>query len=266
MSGAIELSDANKTIEYSGSPQEIDQQCEALAALDAKAEKLKVAAIIALVMSVLIGFISFASQTLPGIALAVLLGVGALILYFSMNAEDIEDRKLEIARNLLRILQTELRDGRPSHLSMDFRGYDNHHSDGVWLNLKTVLHDGVGVQLEVSTHHKRKTRAKRKYTKIKDKIWERVTLKLSPPKGKRFDPAAAQRLRRLPVPKMAVRSSKVAPKAATFVYETRRMVRVRNRYGWQDQNLTDLVDENMSLAALIASYRALATANPSATG
>jgi hypothetical protein len=265
MSAAIELSDASKSVEYSGSPAEIEAQCEALAAQDKKAEGYKRVAIAGMVIGLVVAFFSFMIQVLALTAVAVGIAIVSAVFYFAVSSDDIEDRKLEIGRTLLRTLQTELKQGRPATLLLDFRGYDNAMADEAWLTLRAVLHDGTGIQLAVSTHHKRKTRAKRKYTKIKDKIWERVTLQLRPPKGKQFDPAAAGRLQQTRVPMLELRGTKVTPKAASFVYETKRMVRVRNRYGWQNQGLHSLVDEKVSLGVLIASYRALASAGRGAT-
>ncbi len=259
---AIELRDSDKTVSYSGTPEEVELQCDALAQLDKKTESQKkmlgLGAVGALL--VIIGGFFTESLVLGGIGAAGIVFIG--IMFSVVRNDDIEDRKLELARWIVDTLRPELKANRPLQLDLDFRGYDNRRTDGTWLTLAMTLEDSVGLRFSVSTHFKRKTRSKRKYTKIKDKLHERVSLTFVAPKGKSFDPSVQERFQSFPVPKLQLRSVKVTPKAATVVYATQAMQRVRGRNGWSNAGLHSLVEGSMSLAAIIASYRALSVAPP----
>lgn len=263
---AIELLDTNKSVTYSGSAQEVESQCEALAKLDKKTEgQNKILGIAAVASLLVIIGAFFVESTVVGVIGAVGLVFSGIFLAVIRN-DDIEDRKLELARWLVGTLKSELKANRPLQLDLDFRGYDNRRTDGTWLTLAMTLEDGVGLRLSVSTHFKRKTRSKRKYTKIKDKIHERVSLTFVAPKGKAFNPSVKDQFRSRAVPQLQLRSVKINPKAATVVYTTQQMQRVRGRHGWSNHGLTNLVDGSTSVAAIIASYRALGVATGSAVG
>lgn len=255
---SLELRDTDKTVSYSGSPEEVDAACEALDALDKQTEGRRTAAAVVGSAAVVLGAIGFVVELLllAGVSWGVAV---ALFAYRSIiGGDDIEDRKLATARELLSTLAPELKRGRPVKLDLDFRLYDNYSSDGVWMTLQTTLEDGTGLQLGVSTHFKRKARAKRKYTKIKDKIHERLTLTFIPPKGRRFAPEARARIAPTRLPTLTLRAVKVSPKAATLTYSSPQMHRVCGRGGWDNGGLTYLIDEKAALFAIIASYRALA--------
>lgn len=255
---SLELRDANKTVTYSGSPEEIEAECEALDALDKETEMRRTAAAVAAFATGVLCMIGFVTDSFWMVGICFALAVAALVYRASIGSDDIEDRKLATARELLSALAPELKRGRPVKLDLDFRLYDNDRTDGVWMTLATTLEDGTGLALDVSTHFKRKTRAKRKYTKIKDKIHERLTLTFTPPKGRRFVPGAKARIAPTRLPALALRAVKVSPKATTLTFSSPQMLRVRGRGGWNNGGLTHLIDEKAALFAIIASYRALA--------
>ena len=258
--------DSDKAVSYSGTPEQVELECEALALLDKATESKKSILLVSGVVSVfaLFGAFVISSMLLGGLAIVAIGGIGAY--YYSINDDDIEDRKLNLARWLVDTLKPELKANRPVQLDLDFRGYDNPKTDGSWMTLAMTLEDGVGLRLSISTHFKRKTRAKRKYTKIKDKLHERVSLTFVAPKGRSFDPAGKDRFKSHPVPKLQLRSVKISPKAATIVYSTPQMQRVSGRGGWSNVGLDNLVQGSTSVAAIIASYRALGVAAGSAAG
>ena len=255
---SLELRDANKTVSYSGTPEEIESECEALDALDKHTELAKTMAIVFGILAGLVTFVGFTSD-IVWLTIVGLGGVGVAVFYvMTVKDDDIEDRKLFSAREILATLAPELRRGRPVRLDIDFRLYDNPSTDGVWMKLAGTLHDGTGVDLRISTHHKRKTRRKRKYTKIKDKLHERLVLTFTPPKGRRFDPDAQSRIAPAAISGLSLRGVKVSPKAAELQFSTPAMLRIRARGGWSDSGLTQLIGKREALFAVVAAYRALA--------
>ncbi len=255
---SIELRNSNKAVTYSGSPEEIESSCAALDAADDQTEGRKTAMV---AVAALGGVVGFGGVMLDawGVAVSALIVVVAALLYYGwINDDDIEDRKLRTARELLRTLRPELKPGRPAQLGIDFRLYDNSKTDGVWMTLATTLDDDTGLKLDISTHYKRKTRPKRKYTKIKDKLHERITLTFTPPKGRRFNPEPSQPIAPARISTLTLRTAKVSPRATVLTYASPQMLRVRGRGGWSNHGLMHLIDERDAVSAIIASYRALA--------
>lgn len=257
---ALELRDSDKTVTYAGSVEEVETQCEALAILDKETEQKKRLTWIGFVAGALfcLGAIVADSWllTVPG---ALIFG-GSGIYYLRINSDDIEDRKLEAARWILDTLKPELKASRPVKLDIDFRGYDNYAAEANWLALKMTLDNGVGLAVTVSTHFKRKERSKRKYTKIKDKIHERIAVTFTPPKGQQFGASGGQPVQRR-FGALNLRSAKRSAKAATFVFATNPVLRVKGRGGWSAVSSGDLVDGKKSVVAVITGFRSLVT-NP----
>lgn len=256
---ALELRDSNKTVAYTGSVDEIEAECEALAALDKETEQKKRLTWIGFIgggLLILGGVVTdLWAIAIPGLGII----VGSGIYYFQINQHDIEDRKLETARWILDTLKSELKAARPAELGLDFRGYDNFDAGPHWLTLKMTLDNGVGVSLAVSTHFKRKERRKRKYTKIKDKIHERIAVTFTPPKGQVFSASSTQPNIRQHAGLM-LRSAKRSAKSATFVFATMPKVRVKSRHGWSGISSGDVTDGRKAVSAVITGFRALITA------
>ncbi len=254
----IELRDSNKTVRYTGSPEEIESQCEALDALDKQTEARKTAMVVAAVLGGIVGFGGVIGDLWALAIPAFVVSAAALVYYASINNNDIEDRKLLSAREILETLKPELKNGRPAQLDIDFRLYDNARTNGVWMTLATTLEDGTGLKLDISTHFKRKTRRKRNYTKIKDKLHERLVLTFIPPKGRRFGPEASERIAPTKIAGLTLRAVKVRPKVSSFSFASPTMVRVRGRGGWSNDRLISLIGNRAAMAAVIVSFRALA--------
>ena len=106
----------------------------------------------------------------------------------------------DVARKVLTQLEPELKKGRPVSIRMDFGGYDRTKpventtgflsSSGTkvfkkrWMLLSFTLMDGTQVLMEAAELCKRKQKAKRKYTKMKDNIADELSITLRPPRGK----------------------------------------------------------------------------------
>ena len=129
----------------------------------------------------------------------------------------------------------------------------SHH----WLILRMTLADGVGVSIDITTQLKRKTARKRKYTKKKDALIERVAIKLTPPKGKAFP--TQQRMPPPPRTGLVLRRAEIRPRAALFVFQTPVMRRVYTRYGWNSMATgVPPLDSAAVATALIHSYKSAA--------
>src|SRR5690606_37506457 len=136
-------------------------------------------------------------------AVGAALGVIAAVLFFvrwRVKLGDLEDRKLSVVAEVARRLGPEVKAKRPIEAEIDFRA---HHKlppkestsswgngayayEHPWLRLSFVLQDGTKAELTGTLHAKRKTRRKRKYTKIKERCYETLTVQLAPPAGRPF--------------------------------------------------------------------------------
>lgn len=139
--------------------------------------------------------------------LAIVLFVFFWIRHASHGHADVEDRKLEVVSTLLENLAPELHPKRRVAVKVDFRAHSKlkparKESLGwgqksiayvhPWLELHFVLRDGTSVSVQVTTHEKRKTKAKRKYTKIKGRAHETIAIQYRFP-DKSEPPAAMYR-------------------------------------------------------------------------
>lgn len=137
----------------------------------------------------------------PGLMMAggVLLAGGfCLLLARGSAAHDLEDAKLAIPAEWLKVLKKDLDLGRPLELTLDFKDYCrkqfllSRERVGLgnrttvfryrhpWLSCRGRLADGSSFDLTVERLVKRKERPKGKGVKVKEKVRERVTLKLRP--------------------------------------------------------------------------------------
>jgi hypothetical protein len=234
-----------------------------------------VGCIIAGVASFILAGMTGFDALLYGIALVPLI-VPLMIFRAILKRSDIDDRKLHAARRLLEVLGGDLKPGTPVALKIDFGGYDRSKpvakAGGFfstvkeyqfvkrdWLDLRFTLADGTRVKLTASTHAKRKTKAKRKYTKVKDKISERLNLIFTAPKGRTLNPAMGHALRqRLHRGQMRITTCKVKPRAAMIGFSFGVASRYRGRAGWSSHGLSSLIDGDDTLFAVVRSYKATA--------
>lgn len=227
------------------------------------------------IASFVLAAVTHVDELLVGIA-AVPLIVPILIVRAIFKRSDIDDRKLHAARRLLEVIAGDLKPGSTVALKIDFGGYDRlkpvskeggwfssvksyQFVKRDWLDLRFTLADGTRVKVTASTHTKRKTKAKRKYTKVKDKISERLNLILTAPKGRTLNPSTAHALRqRLSGGRTRVTTCKVKPKAAMIGFAFGVASRYRGRAGWSSHGLSSLVDGDATLMAVLKSYKATA--------
>lgn len=221
----------------------------------------------------------FTAWMLIGFPILVLAGVLFYMRYKS-GAADVEDRKLEVIAGVLSGLRGEVRANKLVHVGADFGSYANtapkqYSEAGTglfeskttqsafslwWLNLRFILLDGTGVTCDVIQNAKRKTAQKRKYNKVKDRSNERVTVKISLPRGKAFSQEAQnrrwkpERFSGLGLKRVIVR-----PRYAVFQYETMPTTRTRSRGGWYANNAENELNSLMALAAIVNSYKTAAS-------
>lgn len=212
-----------------------------------------------------LGFI-FVFPFVMGIPFAIL-----LYKYFQAEKRDVEDRRLNVARHLLRTLETEVNPGANVVLEMDFRGYDKGSKTTAntfrqqWMRLAVVLKNGAALQITAITHCKRKSKRKRKYTKLKDKLREELTLDIQPAKGAPFQASQTQRVAKVlaqPVPMTKLRRCRLRPRAAqiTFLTEVAVHTQPAGRVGVPFSNRQAFLDAEKVLTLTTMGYRAAAHA------
>jgi len=200
------------------------------------------------------------------VLVAVLFTIAMFVVRRRYKRFDIDDRKLATVEHLLGVLTTDVKPTTAVGLVMDFRGY--HRPDAKvagggfqrkWLSTRLPLVDRSTAELSVATHCKRKTRAKNKYTKVKDKLIEELTVEIRPPKGTSFAPDAANRLRQRfnNISGLRTVRCKVASKAMRVVFRTPPALRIRGRAGWTISGHERLVDGPRALGALMRAHRAM---------
>lgn len=187
---------------------------------------------------------------------------------------DVDDRKYELVRDILAPLVPEVRPGRDCRVSIDFHHFaerppeETHKASFFssvkselyahpWLELELPLRDGTTALVRGRTSCKRKRKRKRKYTKITDKIRERLEVVLRPAKGSSVDPVRAEA--------MARRLVRVPGLEPIGVRASARSVELRFRTGvgrvvsgrGVHRDIDALLAPPMVLRALVAGHRAL---------
>jgi len=222
--------------------------------------------IVALIVAVAMGAL-FAN--VPAGIVAAIVGVFGLIAAWAYRTEDVSDRQLAAICTVLSTFASELRPKRPVNLAADFTGLEKTPAtkDGArkiyrhdWLRLELPLADGTTARIQASSSLKRKSRAKRKYTKHKDQVSDQLTIQLIPPKGKRL--SAEGKTPRPQLDGLTLTRAQVKPRQATFTFRSRSPLRrVHGRGGWSLMSAGDLIDGHKVVAAVIQSYKATATAH-----
>ncbi|MBK8011608.1 MAG: hypothetical protein IPK13_09665 [Deltaproteobacteria bacterium] len=288
---------ANIQVSLTLPPRALLARCDELRIADKRAErrkalfgKLALGSFLGVFILFLAGAVLEQFYLLPLAGLLFLGFVGSLIARGVAGAADIDDLKLDVAETLCRVMASDLKKRAPVGLSLDFRGYDKGKpaadstrfwsSTGVktfvrpWLRMNMTLLDGTRVLVEAETHCKRKQRAKRKYTKMKDRVTDHLTLTFRPPADRTLDREHAsliqQRLSltgrggprdastRLPSAiGLELVRCRIKPREAVMCFRTAPSLRVRARGGWTGSNLERLLDGRKAFGALILSYRSM---------
>ena len=226
-------------------------------------------------------------------ALIFLVPVGlivAAIVFFVKAARlgkfDLDNRKLECAVGLLRMLRADTPQESDLEMELDFRDYktggrllDQQKASGFggvrtfryehpWLSLSGSLADGTKYKLAVVETVNRKEKPKRKgRVKLKERTKAAVQLLLRPKPGKYGDVAAvAETLRQTaPKPPLSLKSVRSAGPRLAAVLETGQHVKVTSRSNSGEQGEENVVQTEALLSALLWAYDGLGrTARPGA--
>jgi hypothetical protein len=267
---------------FAGPAEALLARCAELAHADKKAEGVANALLatgIAAIVGLVVCFIAAAGTEMVlfvvGAGLLAVIAIGSFIARSVAKRGDLEDRKLAVAEGVVRALAPELKQGRPIEATIDFRA---HHElapkaqqgssaaralayEHPWLQLSFVLGDGTKVRLVGTLHAKRKTKSKRKYTKVKERCHETLSVELAPPSGRSF---TATSVPAVPALGMTLARARVRPNAAELVFRTSAFQRTRLRGGWTTNGDPMLLPERV-VGALVTSYKLLAAAEKSAT-
>ena len=204
-------------------------------------------------------------------------GAITLILRSRAGRCDVDDRKLDVVRAILDTLGPEMHLKRPVGINLDFHGY--HRSKPVsknlswgsgtrvfakrWLHLSFCLLDGTAVAVHATSHVKRKSKAKRKYTKVKDRIVDEIDIYFKLGQGRQLEPDDAAARIRAAIPAatgLTIRAVSGKPRGAHVSLRTAPAMRFSGRGGWSQRDLTRLADGPKVVRALIGAYRGLSGA------
>jgi len=255
---------------------------ETVNAEDDTAERRKKVLVGGIVVSVILGFIGVpvAAETgfwpLPVLALASL--VTCIVLLVRTSRHDLDDRKIAAALRFVSIVRADVPATALVSLRVDFRDAEagGQAVQGVdparlgakrwehaWFDVTAPLADGNEVSFSVVSDVIRKSKRKRKYTKVRERIAETLdcTIRLDERYG---DPAAAaERLRAAGAPDgLAVRRLTAAGPRLRVRLETADTITVTGRGSATHVTPDARVTGDTLLAALLWAYRGLAPRTP----
>lgn len=250
--------DTNKQVSLSGSVPEIIEECDRIEARAKWRRPLLIGLFVVLTAGGFIVAVALADLWLYAVAPLVVFAGGMAVM--RVGTTNIEARKLETIRTLLWTFADEMRPGRPVEVSLDFRGYWRFKAGESWLTVKMTLANGVTAQITGRSTNKRKTKRKGGYLRTKDKLTEFLVVRLGPPKGQTLDAGLRIPVMDHPLGPLSLRQVKVRPRAATFVFSTKQIL--RNAVGgyWAPTDRTAIPQGRDAVKALITSYQLLARA------
>jgi hypothetical protein len=219
-----------------------------------------------------LAFVGTALDTSTPILLSPLSLVAAVVfrvLQVLARRHDVDDRRLETAARLLRMLGADTAEGASAELKLDLRGYlkagrlvekqggffssvKTWKSSFPWLQLTGALVDGTRYQIGVVDTIGRKTKSKRKYKKVKERFRSQIVLKLRlRPRAGAVEPiVAALEAAEPPSP-----LSRVAVKGSGQLLEVRLAtppaVQTKGRYRTTPADPARLVSGDQLLSALL---------------
>ncbi len=253
--------DVDRQVSLMGTVDEVLAQCEQMHAEYQSAERWRPWIITGTVVGTLGLVFTSVGLTLPWLMLpaGVVLAVGGVLAFRAVRA-NLDARKLEIVRTVLTTFQPELRPGRPVQASIDFRGYWRFEPSDAWSTVAMTLDNGVTVQLTARSNNKRRTKSKRQQIITKDKMVEQLVVRLGAPKGQTLD--AGLQVPRIGgrVGSLMLHQVKVAARAATFVFQTDRIVRAFPEGSSSSTKLHRLIQGQDAVLALVTSYHLLGRA------
>lgn len=232
------------------------------------------------ILGLIVGFIvggTVPSLGGPLILLSLVALIVCLVRYVRCRRLDFEDRKRDIARQFFAVLAQDIPRKARCRVWLNGDGYLKHgqvsdKTGGVFSNVKTAsyedpwgllagrLYDGSSFKVTVTQLVKRKSKSKRKYTKIRERHREKVCLALRP------DEATYPGLSQLPaqlqgnsVDGMNITQAEVVGNVLRVAATTGVVPRFHGRSGWGDFDVQGLVTGQRLLDLLVFIYSKLAT-------
>lgn len=195
-----------------------------------------------------------------------------------LSKYDLDNRKLECAVGLLRMLRADTPQQSDVEMEVDFRPYkdggklvDQQKESGFggvrtfryehpWLSLSGALADGTRYKLAVVETVNRKEKPKRKgRVKLKERTKSSIQLQLRPKPGKYGEAAAVADVLKqtAPRPPLSLKSVRAAGPRVAAVLETGQHVRVTARRGAGEQGEENVLNTDALLSALLWAYDGL---------
>lgn len=170
---------------FDGTPQQVLGRLRQAQADDKIAEKraLHLGVLGFLAFLGLVAFLAMQIHALAGVAVVLMLALWWGALWYKRR--DVDDHKLAVPVRFLDIARADMPPDTVLGLTLDLAGYDKpgYHVSGdayrqKWLTLDAKLSDGNRLGLEVEWLVKRRTKAKHRGTRVKERSRDRVTLAL----------------------------------------------------------------------------------------
>jgi hypothetical protein len=236
--------------------------------------------IAASIVGLIIGFVCAVPLPPLGgilIMLAPVALIVSLVCYIRCRRRDFEDRKRDIARQFFAVLAQDIPRQARCQVRLNGDGFEKHgqvveQTGGLLSSLKTIsyedpwgllagrLYDGSAFKVTLTQRVKRKSKAKRSYTKIRERHQEKVSLAL------RLDETTYPGLAQLPaqlqgssVDGLNITQAEVAGNILRVAAVTGVVPRFRGRSGWSDFDAQGLVTGQRLLDLLVFIYSKLAT-------
>lgn len=138
------------------------------------------------VVSGIAGVVGLGLQPVLGLGLLALV-IPLIVLYRMSASQDLDNRRLDMVRRFLRVVRADVAPTATLRVDVDFRDYPRKEFQTApdaysmpWLTVRGRLADDSSFRMDVTCDVKRKTRRKRKYNKVKERLQEHLVLRLTP--------------------------------------------------------------------------------------
>lgn len=223
--------------------------------------------IVAVVLGMIVSVVVMAQSPLWGAALFIIAAIGLIVGIARRSSSPAiawDERRAEVAMHLLAVLGPETSPKRPIEMALDFTDYASTspvHSpanygtkqyEQTWLSLSFILGNGVGVSLKATLAAKVRTKHKRRYTVTKERLRERLLVRITPPRGQSLPaPNASSPQVGAEASGLRLRRIGVWPQRAQFELETE--LSVGSRSG--DAMAAPLLNGRRVLDGILLCYR-----------
>lgn len=203
--------------------------------------------------------------------LSLVLFIWMLVRRGRIAAQRLDAAKVSIAEALIGALAADLAPGSALHLYLDLvalertppvavhglgRRYRQH-----WLRLEARLVDGASLRIDALLQLKKKSQPKRRYTKYREQIVDRLMIRLSTRGGSALPPDAVSRIqRRFAYSSLVLVRARCEGNAAMLQLASYPCLRQRTRAGFSQQGAERRLDAAKAVGATLRAYRAVTAA------